>query len=144
MTALRDDLGDRMKGYEAIETGRAAMPLLPLYARLDGRCFHAFTRGMDRPFDPALSAIMIEVTKVLVEKTHPLIGYTQSDEISLAWMQSTAKSHLPFWRPVFQDRFMPCFASDCAFPATGARGMAGSLLTHPADFRLSSLLTPDP
>ena len=33
---------------------------------------------------------MIEVTRALVQKTHALIGYTQSDEISLAWRDSDA------------------------------------------------------
>lgn len=80
-----DALGDRMKAYETAESGRRFMPLLPVYARIDGRSFSAYTRGMDRPFDHRLSAAMIETTKSLVEKTHARIGYTQSDEISLVW-----------------------------------------------------------
>lgn len=91
-----DALGDRMKLYERRETDRSAMPRLPLYARIDGRCFSAFTLGMERPFDPALSEAMIELTKFLVAETHPLIGYTQSDEISLAWWSRRPETQLPF------------------------------------------------
>ena len=47
----KDDFGDRMKRYEAAETERDFMPLLPIYARIDGRCFSSFTRGLERPFD---------------------------------------------------------------------------------------------
>jgi tRNA(His) guanylyltransferase len=104
-----DDLGDRMKLYERRETDRSAMPRLPLYARIDGRCFHAFTRGMERPFDPALSEAMIELTKFLVAEMHPLIGYTQSDEISLAWWATNPETQLPFGGRFF--KLASCLAS---------------------------------
>ncbi len=81
-----DALGDRMKAYEAQESGRRFIPLLPVYARIDGRGFSSFTQGMDRPFDKRMSDAMIETTKGLVDKTHARIGFTQSDEISLAWL----------------------------------------------------------
>jgi tRNA(His) 5'-end guanylyltransferase len=84
-----DALGDRMKGYEMAEAGRAAMPGLPVVARLDGRAFHTFTRGLQRPFDPQMGAIMQYVTKGLVEEFHPDVGYTQSDEITLVWRTPT-------------------------------------------------------
>lgn len=81
----KDDLGDRMKSYEAHECGRQFIPLLPIYARLDGRGFSKFTKGMDRPFDTRMSQAMIDVTRYLVQATGAVCGYTQSDEISLAW-----------------------------------------------------------
>lgn len=82
---MKDDLGDRMKAYEAVETSRSFDHNLPVYARIDGRGFSRFTKGMKRPFDPIMTACMIDVTKYLVEQTHAAIGYVQSDEISLAW-----------------------------------------------------------
>lgn len=94
MTA--DNFGDRMKAYEAIEAERRFVPLLPVYARIDGRCFSAFTHGMARPFDLQLSRAMIETTKYMVEKTHARIGYTQSDEISLVWVQDEYDSEIFF------------------------------------------------
>ena len=81
-----DALGDRMKEYESHETARRFLPGLPIYARIDGRGFSKFTRGMDRPFDGNMSRSMIETTKTLVRETHATIGYVQSDEISLVWI----------------------------------------------------------
>lgn len=81
----QDYLGDRMKVYERVETSRALNPSLPVYARIDGRGFSKLTRDMERPYDERMSNAMIETTRYLVEKTHALIGYTQSDEISLVF-----------------------------------------------------------
>lgn len=78
-----DNFGDRMKAYERIETGRIFMPRLPIYARIDGRGFSKFTKGLRRPYDERMSLWMIETTRHLIKETHALIGYTQSDEISL-------------------------------------------------------------
>lgn len=99
---MSDDLGDRMKRYEAAETGRLFMPGLPIYARIDGRCFSNFTRGMKRPYDDAMISCMVETTSYLVDETHANIGYTQSDEISLAWAQADHRSDLPFGGKVFK------------------------------------------
>lgn len=80
-----DDFGDRMKGYEQPSTNRYAMKGLPLMARLDGKSFHTFTKGLQRPFDPALSQMMIVTMAALVEEFQCTVGYTQSDEITLMW-----------------------------------------------------------
>lgn len=76
---------DRMKFYESFETDRRFLPTLPVYARIDGRGFSKFTKGMERPYDVRMSQAMIETTKHLVAATHAKIGYIQSDEISLVW-----------------------------------------------------------
>lgn len=81
----QDDFGDRMKGYERQRTEDRLTPGNVFYARLDGRGFSKFTKGLRRPFDPRMSVSMIEVMKYLVEKTNANMGYTQSDEISLVW-----------------------------------------------------------
>src|SRR5690606_8920005 len=47
--------------------------------------FSRFTQGFERPYDPRFRAAMIETTRFLVEHTNALVGYTQSDEISLCW-----------------------------------------------------------
>lgn len=82
---MNDALGDRMKLYENIECGRKLIPLLPVLARIDGRAFSSFTRGMNRPYDERMQSAMINTTKFLVAETNACIGYTQSDEITLAW-----------------------------------------------------------
>lgn len=92
----KDNFGDRMKAYEAAETERQFMPLLPVYARIDGRCFSGFTRGLARPYDINITRAMIETTKYLVEETHARIGYTQSDEMSLVWLQNEYDSDIFF------------------------------------------------
>lgn len=91
-----DSLGDRMKMYEGMEAGRRLMPLLPVLARIDGRAFHAFTRGMARPFDATFSSCMVETTIALVRETGACMGYTQSDEITLAWHSRTIQSQIWF------------------------------------------------
>lgn len=91
-----DDYGDRMKGYEKVESGRRFLPLLPVYARIDGRSFSKFTKGMERPYDERMSRCMVETTKYLVEQSDALIGYTQSDEISLAWYSDSVDSQIFF------------------------------------------------
>lgn len=95
-TMKSDDYGDRMKAYEKVETGRKFMPLLPIYARIDGRSFSKFTKGMERPYDERMSRCMIETTKYLVDQTDAMIGYTQSDEISLAWYSDSVNSQIFF------------------------------------------------
>lgn len=95
MTSTFSDLGDRQKALERAEAARAAMPGLPLLVRLDGRAFHAFTRGLARPFDPAMCECMLRTTAALVRNNHPLIAYTQSDEITLVF-HATGDAQLPF------------------------------------------------
>ena len=91
-----DTLGDRMKFYEGMESSRVFLPRLPIIARIDGRSFSSFTKGMNRPFDTKMSHCMVETTKFLVEETNANIGYTQSDEISLGWYATDPKSQIFF------------------------------------------------
>ena len=85
---IQDTLGDRLKAIEQVEAGRKAVKGKPLLARLDGRAFHTFTKGLARPYDERMSKLMIDTTKYLVEQTQAVVGYTQSDEISLVWYES--------------------------------------------------------
>lgn len=91
-----DALGDRMKAYEAREADRRFLPMLPVYARIDGRSFSKFTRDMERPFDGRMTRAMIATASGLVEDTHARIGYTQSDEISLVWLADRYDSEIFF------------------------------------------------
>ena len=81
-----DELGARIKKFESQTTKTVLMPGLPVYARIDGRAFHTFCRGLKKPFCYELVETMQEVTKFLVEETHAQLGYVQSDEISLCWL----------------------------------------------------------
>lgn len=83
---MQDDLGDRMKEYEKAFTSKKVDYLKKvIYARIDGRGFSKFTKGMKKPFDPMMTDCMVETTKRLVHLTHATAGFVQSDEISLFW-----------------------------------------------------------
>ncbi len=97
-----DDLGDRIKGYENRETERIALNRVPLIVRIDGRCFHSFTKGMDRPFDEKFCDTMICITKKLVDEFNAKIGYTQSDEITLVFYSEDVKSEQIFGGRIFK------------------------------------------
>lgn len=76
-------LATRMKDYESVSKTRLTRRT-PVIIRIDGKAFHTFTRGMKRPFDYVLTETMRETTKYLCENIQGcVLGYTQSDEISL-------------------------------------------------------------
>jgi len=78
-----DDLGIRMKGYEYV-TRTHLMRRTPAIIRVDGKAFHTFTRGFKRPFDSVLIIAMQKTMRRLCENIQGcVLGYTQSDEISL-------------------------------------------------------------
>ena len=79
-----DDLGLRMKNfYESVPKTRL-MRRTPVAIRLDGKAFHTFTRGFQKPFDEVLGKAMRETMKYLCENIQGcVLGYTQSDEITL-------------------------------------------------------------
>lgn len=89
-----DALGDRMKLYEDKESARRFMPLLPIIARLDGKTFSKFTRGLSRPYDKRLTDLMIATMTHLMKETDARVGYTQSDEITLIFYSETHQSQV--------------------------------------------------
>ena len=79
----RSDLGSRMKNYENVSK-TSLMNRIPVAIRIDGKAFHTFTRGFQKPFDPVLMDAMQRTMKYLCENIQGCIfGYTQSDEITL-------------------------------------------------------------
>lgn len=81
---VNDHLGKRMKeNYEQVPKYRLTRRT-PVIIRIDGKAFHTFTRGFDRPFDEVLGNAMVKTMEYLCENIQGCIfGYTQSDEISL-------------------------------------------------------------
>ena len=78
-----DDLGTRMKMYEAVNEYKL-IRRTPVIIRIDGKAFHTFTKGLVRPFDPVVTEAMHATTKYLCDNIQNcILGYTQSDEISL-------------------------------------------------------------
>lgn len=83
MAKKNDSLGDRMKGYEGVSRNFLTRRV-PAIIRLDGKAFHTFTKGMEKPFDLVLTQAMQETMKHLCENIQGcVLGYTQSDEITL-------------------------------------------------------------
>lgn len=79
----KTSLGDRMKGYESVPK-IYLMRRTPVIIRLDGKAFHTFTRGFDKPFDEDFITAMQQTMKFLCESIQGcVLGYTQSDEITL-------------------------------------------------------------
>lgn len=97
--ANKVSLGDRMKEYESVHTQTSLIPRMPVYVRIDGRAFHTFTRGLDKPFDLDFAWTMKETTKHLHDKTNAFISYVQSDEISLCYLEP---SKMPFETRLFK------------------------------------------
>lgn len=76
-------LSDRMKDYELVSEYRLTKKT-PVIVRIDGKSFHTFTKGLDKPFDSILSEAMNYVCRKLIETIKGCkFAYTQSDEISL-------------------------------------------------------------
>ena len=73
-----------MKSYYENVPKTKLMRRTPVAIRIDGKAFHTFTRGFERPFDEVLISAMQATTKFLCENIQGcVLGYTQSDEITL-------------------------------------------------------------
>ena len=80
----KDDLGTRMKENYEIRTRQYLPRRTNTIIRLDGKAFHTFTKGYERPFDDQLIDMMNYTTQYLCENVQGVVmGYTQSDEITL-------------------------------------------------------------
>ena len=78
------NLAVRMKEFYENVPKTNLMRRTPVIIRIDGKAFHSFTKGFKRPFDEVLIKTMQETTKYLCENIQGcVLGYTQSDEISL-------------------------------------------------------------
>lgn len=77
-------LGDRMKNnYENVNRFYLTRRM-PVIIRVDMRAGHTFTKGMNKPFDDVFVKTMQETMEYLCENIQGcVLGYTQSDEISL-------------------------------------------------------------
>lgn len=81
---VHDELGKRMKEYYEQIPKTKLMRRTPVAIRVDGKAFHTFTRGFEKPFDEVLIKSMQETMKYLCENIQGcVLGYTQSDEITL-------------------------------------------------------------
>lgn len=82
--SVYDELGCRMKTFYEQTAKTKLLRRTPVAIRIDGKAFHTFTRGFEKPYDPVLIRAMQETMKYLCENVQGcVLGYTQSDEITL-------------------------------------------------------------
>ena len=80
----KDNLGDRMKNNYENRAKNRLLRRTPVIIRLDGKAFHTFTKGMQRPYDYLLADTMQQTMLELCKNIQGCkLGYTQSDEITL-------------------------------------------------------------
>ena len=81
---VNDALGTRMKTYYEQVPKTRLVRRMPVAIRLDGKAFHTFTRGFQKPFDEVLGNAMVRTMEYLCKSIQGCVfGYTQSDEITL-------------------------------------------------------------
>jgi len=81
---MKDALGDRMKEFYEDRT-RTKLPRRSYtIIRIDGKAFHTYTRGLERPFDMWLMEDMDATAAYLCKNIQGAkFAYVQSDEISI-------------------------------------------------------------
>ena len=95
---MNDDLGNRMKSYEECFEGKLPRRM-PMIVRVDGKTFHTLTKKWkcSKPYDYglhlAMQNTMIELCKFI---SGSVLGYTQSDEISIVVRDDMTNNTQPF------------------------------------------------
>lgn len=74
------DLGSRIKRYEAVSNNKLT-PRSPLFIRIDGKSFHTFTKGLEKPFCQSLIDTMVYAAEMTAKNMSGCkLAYVQSDE----------------------------------------------------------------
>lgn len=77
---MKDAIGARIKRYEQVYN-HTLTPRSCLFIRVDGKAFHTYTRGMERPFDDRIIDAMCYAAKKTAAHMQGCKGvYIQSDE----------------------------------------------------------------
>ena len=108
--SINDALGDRMKEYES-RNQYFLQRRTPVIIRVDGKAFHTFTRGFQKPFDGVLGNAMVRTMEYLCQNISGCIfGYVQSDEITLV-LQDYRKLNTDAWFGYRTDKICSIAAS---------------------------------
>lgn len=76
-------IGDRIKGNYEKRCRHELTRRMPVVIRVDGRAFHTYTRGMERPFSQTLIDAMVTAAQEVGKEAQGFkAGYVQSDEAS--------------------------------------------------------------
>lgn len=77
-------IGDRMKHNYENRSRYYLNRRTPVILRIDGKCFHKYTKYFDKPFDETLSRSMVSAMKKLCKEIQGAkLAYQQSDEVSI-------------------------------------------------------------
>lgn len=94
---MPDSLGDRMKEHYEYRAQTKLPRRTHTVIRIDGKAFHTYTRGLDRPYDQQLMDDMTATAVFLCQEIQGCrLAYTQSDEISLV-LTDYATPHTEAW-----------------------------------------------
>lgn len=78
----KTSLGNRMKQYENVNR-QYLTSRTPVIIRVDGRSFHSYTKGFDKPFDHRIINAMVYAAEKVAEDMQGFqAAYIQSDEAS--------------------------------------------------------------
>lgn len=76
----KQSLGDRIKKYEGVSR-HYLTPRMPVIIRVDGRAFHTFTKGAEKPFDKNIMQAMVLAAEATANEMQGFkAAYVQSDE----------------------------------------------------------------
>lgn len=95
----KTSLGDRMKEYEAAYDA-TMMRRVPVVVRLDGKGFSRLTKRLklEKPFDGRFLDMMADTMLSVASQVEGcVIGYTQSDEISLVLVNNQSLDAQPYF-----------------------------------------------
>lgn len=92
------DLAERMKIYEAVN--KTTLPLNSfVIIRVDGRAFHTFTSQFEKPFSHVILNAMDNATIGLCKEVqNAVVGYVQSDEISILMYDGRNRHTQPWFK----------------------------------------------
>jgi len=81
---MKEAIGNRMKEFYENRTRYLLPRRTYTLIRIDGKAFHTYTKGLNRPFDEGLMNDMDETAKYLCKNIQGAkFAYVQSDEISI-------------------------------------------------------------
>lgn len=89
-----ENLEDWCKWLEKNFSPEVMIPTLPVIIRFDGVNFSNWTSDLKKPFDERLLNLMVDTTMAMVKETGAVLGYTQSDEITLILYSDSKNSQI--------------------------------------------------
>lgn len=140
----KDSLGDRMKGHYEART-RVLLPRRTfVMIRVDGVCFHSYTRDCERPYDLGLMEDMDATALALCQNiAGARLAYVQSDEISVL-LTDFASTQTEAWFDNNLQKLVSVSASLATAHFNQARRKRSSEDSNLACFDSRAFTIPDP